>query len=51
MHYQLKRIKLLIYTLTHIALGRGGFQHFPEVLATVNAWKTIFDPFFIILSI
>ena len=25
-----------------------GFQHLPRDLATVNAWKTMFDPYIII---
>ena len=29
-------------------MGGHGFQHFPQDLANVNAWKTMFDPYIIV---
>ena len=31
------------------AVSGLGFQHFPRDLATVNAWKTMFDPYIDVL--
>ena len=35
--------------LKTVAYGLG-FQHLPADLANVNAWKTMFDPYIIVLS-
>ena len=49
MVFQCVNIRQVPWEVLKTAAFSLGFQHLPGDLATVNAWKTMFDPYIIII--
>ena len=47
MDFQCINIRQVPKEVLKTAASGLGFQHLPQDLANVNAWKTMFDPYFI----